>query len=104
MVQLPAAVKRTVLPLSVQTLGVGELKTTGFPEAPPVALTSYVPFTSAGLGGWLVKVIAWVACVTVTVAVYSAESPSWSITLPRTICAPGAPAVQLEYALGVIGE
>ncbi len=44
MVQVPAATPLTVLPLTVQTLGVKELKLTGSPEV-AVALAVVVPLT-----------------------------------------------------------
>ncbi len=69
-VQLPAPTKLTVLPLTVQTRGVAVPKVTGFPEAPPVAVTVYVgPATTALLGAAEVNVIVWPTWLTVCVAV-----------------------------------
>ena len=50
MVQVPVATPVTVVPLTVQTVGVAELKITRAVEPPPVALTDEVPstFKSAG--------------------------------------------------------
>jgi len=50
--------KLTVLPATVQTLGVELANVTGLPEAPPVAATAYVPPTVGNAGGVDVKVIA----------------------------------------------
>ena len=42
MMQAPAVTPVTVLPLTVQTLGVAEVNATGFPDEPPVADTTPV--------------------------------------------------------------
>ena len=47
--------------------------------------------------------MACATCVTLTSVEYSAASPSWSMTLPRTVCVPGAPAVQLALAFSRYG-
>ena len=39
MVQVPAPTKLTVVPDTVHTAGVAEVKVTGLPEPPPVAAT-----------------------------------------------------------------
>ncbi len=65
-VQVPAPVKLTVLALTVQTEGTALPKVTGFPEAPPVAVTVYVgPFTTALVGAVEVKMMACAGFVTV---------------------------------------
>ena len=57
MMQFPAVTPVTVLPLTVQTPVVWEVKATGLPEAPPAALTVPVPPTTTE--GAVPKVIVW---------------------------------------------
>ena len=60
MVQVPTATPVTVLPLTVQMLGVLEAKTTALPEAPPVALTVPVlPTLTLGATPKLMLCAAW---------------------------------------------
>ena len=68
MEQVPAETRVTVLPLTVQTGVVVDAKLTTFPELPPVAVsvTAPLPYTTAP--GW-VKVIVWLACVTLKLCV-----------------------------------
>ena len=67
MVHVPPAISATVAPLvpdTVQTPVVAEVKVTGLPEAPPVALT--VTFVAITVGeGAAPNEMVWVARVTV---------------------------------------
>src|SRR6266851_3165024 len=65
MVQVPTPTKLTVLPATLQTAGVEEEKVTRLPEAPPVAVTVYVPPYTALIGGVDVNAIDWFAFWTV---------------------------------------
>src|SRR6266851_3767857 len=65
MVQVPTRTKLTVLPATLQTAGLEEEKATGLPEAPPVAVTVYVPPYTALSGGVDVNEIDWFAFWTV---------------------------------------
>jgi hypothetical protein len=68
-VHVPACWNETVEPVTVQIPVVAELKVTGLPEPPPVAVTVYVaPLTTAFDGAVEVNVIVWAACATATVA------------------------------------
>ena len=66
--QLPAATMVTVLPATVHTAAVVLAKTTGLPEAPPLADTLKVPpGANTGEAGFAAKpVMAWVAVAIVT--------------------------------------
>ena len=64
MVQVPAACPVTVFPLTVQTLGVEELKLTGSPED-AVALTVVVPPTPREAGLKLMVPMVWFSLPTV---------------------------------------
>ena len=67
-VQVPAVTPVTVapfVPLTVQTPVVRELKMTGLPEPPPVALAVVLPFTATVNGLKLIVPMVWLPLATV---------------------------------------
>ena len=67
---MPVPTNVTVDPDTVQMAVVPELNATGFPDAPPVAVTVYVgPPTVALVGAVDVNVIVWLAGSTVSFTV-----------------------------------
>lgn len=78
MMQLPAAKAVTVLPATVQMLGVMPVKVTELPDAPPVALTVPVPPTVTE--GAEPKLMTWLAAITRRVRVELTVRPCESVT------------------------
>jgi len=108
MVQVPAAIPATSLPLvppTVQVVGVRLLKVTVLPEAPGMALTVAVPPTANVVGVKLIAPMVWLfftlmVCVA-EVAAAKLSSPAWMAVMVQS---PGfKPVTKLPLTLQIDG-